>query len=96
MIKTSVNLPAHTMYPTREDVARLLSQHKQVITFCQSSQGRGPRAAGWLRDAFKAGGYSTEVLIMEGGIKGFFKAYGDDTSVLIKLPGEVKESGTTI
>lgn len=92
MIKTSINLPAHTLYPSRNDAARLLSHYEQVITFCGSSQGRGPRAAGWLRDALKEGGYATEVLIMEGGIKGFVKAYGDDVEVVQKLPEEVKEA----
>lgn len=91
MVKTSINLPAHTLYPSRQDAARTLSRYEQVITFCQSSQGRGPRAAGWLRDAFKDSGNSTEVLIMEGGIKGFVKAHGDDSSVVHKLPEEVKE-----
>lgn len=92
MIKTSVNLPAHTIYPSRQDLARLLSRYDQVITFCGSSQGRGPRAAGWLRDAFKDGDYNTEVLVMEGGIKGFVKAYGDDLTLIHKLPAEVTES----
>lgn len=92
MIKTSINLPAHTLYPSRKDAARLLSRYEQVITFCGSSQGRGPRAAGWLRDALKEGGHNAEVLVMEGGIKGFIKAYGDDLSLVQKLPEEVKES----
>lgn len=92
MIKTSINLPAHTIYPSRSDLARTLSRYDQVITFCGSSQGRGPRAAGWLRDAMKQGGYKTEVLVMEGGIKGFVKAYGDDQDLVHKLPDEVKES----
>lgn len=40
----------------------------------------------------KQGGYKTEVLVMEGGIKGFVKAYGDDLDLVHKLPDEVKES----
>lgn len=92
MIKTSINLPAHTLYPSRKDVSRLLSQYEQVITFCGSSQGRGPRAAGWLRDALKSGGHKTEVLVMEGGIKGFLKEFGSDLKLVQKLPEEVKES----
>lgn len=92
MIRASVNLPAHTLYPSAKDVSRMLSGYDQVITFCGSSQGRGPRAAGWLRDAMKAEGYKTEVLVMEGGIKGFVKAYGNDSDLVQKLPEEVKES----
>lgn len=91
MIKTSINLPAHTLYPSRKDASRMLSGYEKVITFCGSSQGRGPRAAGWLRDAMKDEGYKAEVLVMEGGIKGFVKAYGDDLDLVQKLPEEVKE-----
>jgi hypothetical protein len=41
----------------------------------------------------EAGGDTkVEVKVMEGGIKGFVKAYGEDESLVIKLPDEVKES----
>jgi len=92
MLRTSVNLPAHTFYPSRASIARLLGGKESVILFCGSSQGRGPRCAGWLRDALADSASRTEVLIMDGGIKGFVKTYGGEETLLLKLPEEVKET----
>lgn len=60
--------------------------------------GRGPRCAGWLRDAFALSTSTApataqaQVKILEGGVKGFVGRYKDDDALVYKLPDEVKDS----
>ena len=61
--------------------------------------GRGPRCAGWLRDAFAlstspapAANAHARVKILEGGAKGFVARYKDDSALVYKLPDEVKDA----
>lgn len=42
-----------------------------------SSNGRGPRSAGWMQDYLdEVGETDMEAIILTGGIKGWVKAYG--------------------
>ena len=61
--------------------------------------GRGPRCAGWLRDAFAlststaaTNNAHARVMILEGGVKGFVARYRDDAALVYKLPDEVKDA----
>ncbi|KAF5629447.1 arsenate reductase (Arc2) [Fusarium sp. NRRL 52700] len=77
-IATSINLPAHTLYQTRPQIYQLVKQAgiKRIIFYCGSSNGRGPRSAGWMQDYLnevEETEIKAEILI--GGIKGWQKAY---------------------
>ncbi|VUC22262.1 unnamed protein product, partial [Clonostachys rosea] len=80
-VSTSVNFPAHTLCPTRPAIYQLCKQAgiKKIIFYCGSSNGRGPRCAGWMQD------YLNEVmetemkaLVLKGGVKGWQKKYGSE------------------
>lgn len=104
MLAGSLNLPAHTFYPSRHTIAKTLlaSGADTCVVYCNSSRGRGPRVAGWLRDAVKevaaaaSAGSSTktppDVVVLEGGAKGFAHEYGSDGELVIQLPDEVRDS----
>lgn len=98
-IKTSINLPAHSLYQTRPVIYQLCKQAgiKQIIFYCGklrgcirteltmskqrtgSSNGRGPRSAGWMQDYLnEIGDANLEAIILTGGIKGWVKAYKGD------------------
>ncbi|KAB5578757.1 Rhodanese-like domain-containing protein [Coniochaeta sp. 2T2.1] len=77
-VESSINLPAHSFYPTRKIVYDLCKQAgiKKVIFYCGSSNGRGPRCAAWMQDYINdAGNSSIQSLILRGGIRGWIKAY---------------------
>ncbi|KAJ6590523.1 Rhodanese-like domain-containing protein [Mycena vulgaris] len=77
-----LNLPAHSFYPTLSTIVALLSAVPMVVFHCGSSQGRGPRTAGWYQDALDAKGSSTSrAVVLEGGIKAWVEAFGEDESL---------------
>jgi len=81
-IKTSLNLPAQSFYQSRKTLLDLCdrSSIKNVIFYCGSSSGRGPRCANWMQDYIddvaKFGHRSSlKVSILKGGIKGWVKDF---------------------
>lgn len=81
-IKTSLNLPAQSFYQSRKTLLDLCDRAniKQVIFYCGSSSGRGPRCAAWMQDYIddvsKFGRKSSlQVLVLRGGIKGWVKDF---------------------
>ncbi|KIM97974.1 hypothetical protein OIDMADRAFT_43852 [Oidiodendron maius Zn] len=81
-IITSLNLPAQSFYQSRKTLLDLCDRAsiKQVIFYCGSSSGRGPRCAGWLQDYIddisKIGRKTDlKVLVLEGGIKKWVKDF---------------------
>ena len=95
MIAGSVNLPAHTFYPSRRDIVQLLASSKKttLVFYCNSSNGRGPRCAGWARDAIKEQGLpDVQVKIMNGGAKAFLAKFADNPALVYRLPDEVTSS----
>ncbi|KAK4052624.1 hypothetical protein OIO90_004252 [Microbotryomycetes sp. JL221] len=79
MIKGAINLPAHSFYETLDGVVPVLSRYKDVIFHCQSSNGRGPRCAGWYQDALNERGITTSnARILTGGIKLWRQVYAND------------------
>ncbi|TDZ33093.1 hypothetical protein C8035_v006035 [Colletotrichum spinosum] len=88
-IKSSINLPAQTLYQTRAVIHQLCQQAgiKRYTCFLPvmpiaevaggSSNGRGPRSANWLQDYFDDVGETTvTAVILKGGIKGWVRGYG--------------------
>ncbi|KAH6990094.1 Rhodanese-like domain-containing protein [Ilyonectria destructans] len=79
-IRGSINLPAQSLYPTVPTIYHMFKAAglRKVIWYCSSSRGRGPRAAGWLRDYIAdSGDEDMESLILVGGIKGWVTAGGE-------------------
>jgi len=70
MVRTAVNIPAQSFYPTRLTWLEVLREIPVVIFYCSSSVGRGPRCAGWYQDLLdEADIDSSQAFVLEGGIK---------------------------
>ncbi|KAH6669369.1 Rhodanese-like domain-containing protein [Halenospora varia] len=81
-IKTSLNLPAQSFYQARKTLLDLCDRAgiKQVIFYCGSSNGRGPRCANWMQDYIlditKFGRRTAlKVFVLKGGIKGWVRDF---------------------
>ncbi|KAI9882353.1 MAG: hypothetical protein M1823_005896 [Watsoniomyces obsoletus] len=73
-IRGSINLPAQSLYPTIPTLYELFAQAgvKEIIFYCTSSRGRGPRGAGWFVDHLTQRGNSQmKSLVLQNGIKGW-------------------------
>ncbi|KAN0066196.1 hypothetical protein ACQY0O_000290 [Thecaphora frezii] len=86
MIPTAINLPAHSMPQSLPSLLPLLSSVPRLVFHCNSSKGRGPRAAGWCADALEdyharigQQGYDVRdhVFILKGGIVAWKEAFGE-------------------
>ncbi|KAH8647330.1 arsenate reductase [Xylariales sp. PMI_506] len=79
-IRGSINLPAQSLYPSIPSLYNLFKSAGivQVIWYCSSSRGRGPRAAAWFRDHLHANeDGQMRSLVLEGGFKGWAAAGGE-------------------
>ncbi|KIO28978.1 hypothetical protein M407DRAFT_242790 [Tulasnella calospora MUT 4182] len=90
-IRGAINLPAHSFYQTLPTIVAALSNIPKVIFHCNSCKpgGRGPRTAGWYADELMRQGKEDQaknVFVLQGGVKGWISAYGDDVSLTTKLP----------
>ncbi|KAH7120889.1 Rhodanese-like domain-containing protein [Dendryphion nanum] len=73
-IRTSINLPAQSLYPTIPTLYTIFKAAgiRKVICYCSSSRGRGPRAAGWFNDYIvDQSDIEMKSLVMTEGIKGW-------------------------
>ena len=62
--------------------------YRTVVFHCQSSNGRGPRCAGWYQDALDESGVSHEeskAVVLTGGIKAWIERYGEDDKLTARL-----------
>ncbi|KAL2262065.1 hypothetical protein VTK26DRAFT_2592 [Humicola hyalothermophila] len=77
-IRGSLNLPAHSFYPTRKTFYDLCKQAgiRKVIFYCASSRGRAPRCAAWMQDYVNELGGELECQVLAGGVRGWVQAYG--------------------
>ncbi|KAM7202185.1 Rhodanese-like domain containing protein [Rhypophila sp. PSN 637] len=77
-VTSSLNMPAHSFYPTRKSLYKLCKQAgiTRIIFYCGSSNGRGPRCAAWMQDYIDQVGGDIQSQVMTGGIRGWVKAYG--------------------
>jgi hypothetical protein len=70
MVRTAINIPAQSFHMTRGNWLKLLGDIPLVIFYCSSSNGRGPRCAGWYQDLLEEKGNKTsEAIVLAGGIK---------------------------
>ena len=87
MVHTAINVPAHSFYPTRMALVELLRNVPLVIFYCSSSNGRGPRCAGWYQDVLdEAGIQSSEAVVLAGGIKRWAETQKDLTDSVLHFP----------
>ncbi|KAM7205764.1 hypothetical protein V8F20_002997 [Naviculisporaceae sp. PSN 640] len=70
-VTSSLNLPAHSFYPTRKSLYDLCKQAgiKRIIFYCGSSNGRGPRCAAWMQDYINHVGGDIKSQVMTGGFE---------------------------
>lgn len=91
MLTGSVNLPAHTFYPSRRYITDFFKGKEMIVLYCTSSRGRGPRCAGWMQETLRESDSKARVVILDGGAKAFVETFGHVDHLLQRLPDEVKE-----
>ncbi|KAI6030417.1 arsenite S-adenosylmethyltransferase [Pisolithus orientalis] len=78
-VRGSVQCPAQTFYDDLPSFYERFGEKKQVVFYCGSSHGRGPRCARWYQDYLNAKGDTRpEALVMRGGIKEWKERFGGD------------------
>ncbi|TFK30243.1 arsenite S-adenosylmethyltransferase [Coprinopsis marcescibilis] len=86
-VRGSEQWPAQTLY---DDLPGLFNKHKdtkKVIFYCQSSNGRGPRSAGWYQDFLDGQGEEgsgSKAYVLQGGIKGWLEKFGGQEDLVDK------------
>ncbi|KAJ3550792.1 hypothetical protein NMY22_g236 [Coprinellus aureogranulatus] len=84
-VRGSEQWPAQTFY---DDLPGFFEKHKnteKVIFYCQSSNGRGPRSAGWYQDYLDSqpeGSHASKAYVLQGGIKGWKAKFTSDSGLL--------------
>jgi len=87
MVRGAVNIPAHGFYPCRKTWLEVLGKAPLVIFYCGSSNGRGPRVAGWFQDTLDdAGRKDSEAIVLAGGIKRWAEVQKDLTDSVHSFP----------
>jgi arsenite methyltransferase len=79
----SIQRHAQTFYDELASFHDEFGTKKKVVFYCSSSNGRGPRCAGWFQDYLNLiveGGEGREiaqpeVLVLEGGVKKWMKTF---------------------
>jgi arsenical-resistance protein 2 len=88
-IRSALNLPAHSFYPTLPGVLRVLGEYEAVVFHCNSCSpdGRGDRCARWYQQALDEAGLSSQsqTYILNGGIKAWTAEFGEDDELSVKL-----------
>ena len=87
-VRTSINLPAQSLYQSLPTLLPLLSKVPQVIFYCKACTivSRGARGAAYYQDFLDAHGIKeSRALILRGGIQGWIEKYGNDEALTVKL-----------
>ncbi|CAA7269902.1 unnamed protein product [Cyclocybe aegerita] len=77
-VRGSHNWAAQTFYDDLPSFYEQFKETPRVIFYCQSSNGRGPRSAGWYQDYLDAqgeGSHKSTAYVLEGGIKNWLKTF---------------------
>ncbi|OTA19335.1 hypothetical protein BTJ68_15243 [Hortaea werneckii EXF-2000] len=94
-IRGSLNIPAQGFWWNRGVLYELAykSDIEWVVFTCGSSSGRGPRCAAWFLDHVRntAGDENMQVLVLEGGVKGWVKGGPQFTALMDGFRGDYWE-----
>lgn len=87
MVHTAINIPAQSFYSTRLMWLEILGKVPYVIFYCSSSNGRGPRCAGWYQDMLDdVGNKTSKSFVLAGGIKLWAEKHKDLTDHVLCFP----------
>ena len=82
----AISIHAQSFYPTRSTWVETLGNIPLVIFYCSSSNGRGPRCAGWFQDALNdAGNNLAKAVVLAGGIKAWVEHHTDLTDPVMQF-----------
>ncbi|KAF8813136.1 NAD(P)-binding protein [Phlegmacium glaucopus] len=82
-VRGSHNCFAQTFYDNLPDFYNKFKDTPKVIFYCQSSNGRGPRCAGWYQDYLNSqGNQKSTAFVLEGGIKNWISTYGEQDDLV--------------
>ncbi|KAF9448813.1 S-adenosyl-L-methionine-dependent methyltransferase [Macrolepiota fuliginosa MF-IS2] len=82
-VRGSSQCPAQTFYDDALSYFERFKDSERVIFYCQSSNGRGPRCAGWYQDYLDSVSHaSSKAYVLSGGIKGWMAKYRDQTDLI--------------
>ncbi|KAG6333161.1 hypothetical protein ID866_5928 [Astraeus odoratus] len=82
-VRGSTQFPAQTFYNELPAIFQAVGDRKQVIFYCGSSNGRGPRYQDYLNDI---GDTHSKALIMTGGFKEWAKRFSSDEHLVDRDP----------
>lgn len=87
MVRTAINIPAHSFYYTRFTLVETLGKVPVVIFYCSSSNGRGPRCAGWFQDTLdEVGNTTSKAAVLVGGINRWADTQKELTDSVLHFP----------
>ncbi|TFK33855.1 S-adenosyl-L-methionine-dependent methyltransferase [Crucibulum laeve] len=74
---------AQTFYDNLSAFTEKFGKTNQVIFYCQSSNGRGPRCAAWYQDYLnQIGNEESTAYVLQGGIKGWLSKFGGQNDLI--------------
>ncbi|EGO04041.1 hypothetical protein SERLA73DRAFT_158418 [Serpula lacrymans var. lacrymans S7.3] len=77
-VRGSFQHAAQTFYDELANLHKTFGLKKQVIFYCNSSNGRGPRCAAWYQDFLDEHGYTqSRAYVMQGGAKAWLDKFGE-------------------
>ncbi|KAF4613837.1 hypothetical protein D9613_008096 [Agrocybe pediades] len=84
-VRGSHNVHAQTFYDELPEVYQKFKDVPKVIFYCQSSNGRGPRCAGWYQDYLDSQGNKTSsAFVLKGGIKNWLSTFEGQEDLIDK------------
>ncbi|KJA24360.1 hypothetical protein HYPSUDRAFT_183884 [Hypholoma sublateritium FD-334 SS-4] len=88
-VRGSYNRHAQTFYGSLPSVFEEFKNTPKVIFYCQSSNGRGPRCAGWYQDYLDdhPGEHSSRAYVLKGGIKNWLAMFRDEQDLVDGIEG---------
>jgi len=82
-VRGSHQWPAQTFYDDLDSFYKEFKNVEKVIFYCGSSNGRGPRCAGWYQDHLNAQGNTvSKAFVLQGGIKAWLGKFGDASDLV--------------
>ncbi|KAF8170085.1 arsenite S-adenosylmethyltransferase [Pholiota molesta] len=83
-VRGSYNRHAQTFYDDLPSVFEEFKNTPKVIFYCQSSNGRGPRCAGWYQDYLDAHAseHNSQAYVLKGGIKNWLATFKGEEDLI--------------